>query len=110
MNYSEQLQQEEWKQKRYEILERDHFECQVCHVKRSDFLGLSFEFGIVNYTDFLILGYIVKRTGKNSESIEITKNGNKINCINLVDSISQVGLENLFFAQKWRERKNKLHP
>ena len=81
MNYSEQLQQEEWKQKRYEILERDHFECQVCHVKRSDFLGLSFEFGIVNYTDFLILGYIVKRTGKNSESIEITKNGNKINCI-----------------------------
>lgn len=46
MTYREQLQQEEWKDLREKILERDDYECQECGAKKSKFLMISSQFGI----------------------------------------------------------------
>jgi hypothetical protein len=52
MNYQEQLQTVEWRNKRIEILKRDNYSCTKCKSKRSKFLRLSKNFGIKIY-DYL---------------------------------------------------------
>jgi len=48
MDYSTQLQSDEWKAKRNEILLRDGYRCSKCHIPRTKFIGLSKQFGIKN--------------------------------------------------------------
>jgi 5-methylcytosine-specific restriction endonuclease McrA len=106
MDYVEQLQQTEWKEKRNQVLTRDNFECKKCHVKRSDFLGLDFKFGILAYKEFLNQGFKVTNDFK-SNSIEITKDGTKVNFINLAECGGHLDLEKLSFAKRWIDGKNK---
>ena len=51
MNYQEQLQTIEWRNKRIEILKRDKYSCTKCKCKRTKFLRLSKKFGIKTYAD-----------------------------------------------------------
>lgn len=106
MDYNEQLDQIEWKDKRNLILARDNFECKKCNVKRSDFLGLDYKFGILTYDEFLNQGYHVVGS-LDKTSVQITKDGNKIDFINLIDEKVLFEYQNLCFAKKWTEGENK---
>lgn len=108
MNYKEQLETPEWKEKRKVILERDECQCTKCSEKRSDFLGFDYEFGVLDYNDFTNKGYVIKRTGNLSEKLELSLNNVSIKCNFLVGDLIKVPLNKLKIAKQWKEPKNPL--
>ena len=108
MNYKEELARFEWQEKRELILERDNYQCIECNQKRSDFLGFDYEFGVLDYVEFTIKGYVVKRSGVNLEKLELSFNNLSIKCDFLIGNLKNVQLNKLKIAKQWREPKNPL--
>ncbi len=106
MNYQEQLESDEWRSKRNEILERDNFHCKKCDTARSQFLGLSQKFGIKSFNEMLNLGFSF---GKVDEELGILffKNSFLHFARFIEEADKKINVEALFFAQKWKEPKNK---
>lgn len=103
MTYAEQLQQEEWKDLREKILERDDYECQECGAKKSEFLMMSSEFGIKTLNEMEEFGYDVSIC--DDGIIEIFNGDNGF--VNEVTNISgsNIDLESLNFALKFSNSK-----
>ncbi|TWI01242.1 hypothetical protein IQ05_00815 [Flavobacterium tiangeerense] len=108
MEYKQELNRPEWKEKRKVILERDRSQCKKCNIKRSEFLGFSFEFGILNYEELIIKGFVLKKIGKFSENIEISKNGTLLKCKLLIDNLKETPLNKLNLARQWTESNHIL--
>lgn len=106
MNYQEQLESDEWRSKRNEILERDNFHCTKCNAARSKFLGLSQNFGIKTFNELQEKGFSYKRTDDKS-GILFLKNGLQQTFKFIEEADKNTNIVELFFAQKWKEPKNK---
>lgn len=52
MNYHEQLETIEWKNKREAILKRDKYKCTKCGVERPKFLGINRRIGVLEYDEY----------------------------------------------------------
>lgn len=52
MNYQEQLETKEWKNKREAILKRDDYKCTKCGVERPKYLGISRKLGVLEYEEY----------------------------------------------------------
>tara|TARA_R110002096_G_scaffold434640_2_gene656971 strand:+ start:1442 stop:2092 length:651 start_codon:yes stop_codon:yes gene_type:complete len=99
MNYQEQLQTIEWKNKRIEILKRDNYSCTKCKSKRSNFLRLSKKFGIKTY-DYLTNNSCFSFEIDKIEKIVYYFNGETcfVNEAKYISEKEKIVLENLSFA------------
>nr|WP_315143286.1 hypothetical protein [uncultured Flavobacterium sp.] len=108
MNYIEQLESIEWKEKRNVILERDKSQCTKCRVKRSEFLGFDYEFGVLDYRSFSSKGYEIKRTGNFKGRLELTLNNVALKCNFHIEDFINVQFDKLRIAKQWKEQENPL--
>ncbi|MDX1830140.1 MAG: hypothetical protein R3342_11400 [Lutibacter sp.] len=108
MNYQEQLQTTEWKNKRLEILERDNFSCTNCKCKRSKFLRLSNKFGIKTY-EYLSKNSCVSFEINNikKEVIYFDCDSGFVNSANFIGENELIILENLKFALQREDNFNE---
>ncbi|MDT7828382.1 hypothetical protein RQM65_06880 [Pricia sp. S334] len=104
MDYNEQLQSDQWKKKREEIISRDNSSCKGCHVKRNQLLGLIRKFGINSYNEIKAKGYSVKRLD-NSIKILLVKNKIESSCI-YIGNRKILNLNNLRYALQWVKPQN----
>jgi 5-methylcytosine-specific restriction endonuclease McrA len=108
MGYKEELEQPEWKEKRKVILERDNHQCAKCKIKRSEFLGISHKFGILNYNELIKRGYSFKRTGNLSEKIELAENDFPRHCNFISSNLKEIPLNKLNIALQFKEARSVL--
>ena len=108
MNYQEQLQTNEWKVKRVEILERDNFCCKNCNIKRSPFLRLSNNYGIKNYEllkENHCFSLEINPVERNVTYLD-GKSGFINSAIFVTENENEIILENLKFALQKVENNN----
>jgi 5-methylcytosine-specific restriction endonuclease McrA len=106
MNYNEQLNSQEWKSKREEIILRDNSQCTECEIERNQVLGLSSKFGIKDNEDLKVEKFSVAKSDKITNGIFIIKN-NFINLCHYVGKSEQVpDISELKYASQWIEPKN----
>ena len=81
MNYSEQLQTENWKIKREQIIKRDNSSCISCGVVRNELLGLSRKIEINNYTQIKEKEFFFQKIkGFSDKTLLTVKKGFVISC------------------------------
>jgi hypothetical protein len=106
MNYNEQLDSQEWKSKREEIILRDNSRCTECNIERNQILGLSSKFGIKDYEDLKAERFSVGKNDKKTQGIFIIKN-NFLSLYYYVGKSEQTpDISELKYASQWIERKN----
>ena len=108
MNYTEQLNSQEWTLKREEIILRDNSRCTECKIERNQILGLSSKFGIKDYEELKVekigVGKIVKND-KGINEIFIIKD-NFMNLCDYVGKCDQIpDISELNYALQWIESK-----
>lgn len=106
MTYQEQLESYEWRSKRKEILERDNFCCRNCKIERTPFIGISQKFGIKNYKELLNDGYSLA-INDDTNDLMFLKNGFIHKALFVEKTDKRLIVENLFFALRFKEPKNK---
>jgi len=106
MTYQEQLESDEWRSKRNEILERDHFHCMKCNAVQSKFLGLSQKFGIKTFSELQEDGFSYGKTDEKLGMLFL-KNGFLHTAVFVEETDRNTNIEELYFAQRWKEPKNK---
>ena len=107
MNYNEQLQTENWKIKREQIIKRDNSSCTACGVVRNKLLGLSRKFEINNYTQIKEKEFFFQKVkGLSNKTLMTVKKGFVISCDFIGSEVSLPDLEDLNFAAQWLESEN----
>lgn len=108
MNYQEQLQTIEWRNKRLEILERDKYCCIKCKSKRTKFLRLSKKFGIKKYNTLIYNGCFFLEINQTEKKVTYLNGKNGfINEANFISENENIDLQNLSFALQTEEDDNK---
>lgn len=103
MSYIEDLQQNEWLEKRTEILAQDEFKCRNCSIERSKFRGLVNSFGIKSYEELMDNGYSFINKSENDyclKNVNIIKDGWITPVVFLVENMSTIKLNELNFAMQ----------
>lgn len=104
MTYQEQLETQEWKQKREKIITRDQSACTKCGAKRGDTLNFNKKFGIKSYSEMIALGQEIVKY--DNDKIKVGKKGLLLPTrLLIVDSYFSVN--QLSFAIQWIPPKNK---
>ena len=107
MNYQEQLLTHEWKEKRKEILKRDHYKCTSCEAKRSKFIGLMKNFGIKNFDEMKSDGYEIFNNTDEAVDLFLIKK-NFLSKVDFIDKKAvSADINDLKFAMKFKESANK---
>jgi 5-methylcytosine-specific restriction endonuclease McrA len=106
MNYNEQLDSQEWKSKREEIILRDNSRCTECNIERNQILGLSSKFGIKDYENLKAEIFSVIKSNNETQSIFIIKNNFLSPCYYVGKSEQTPDISELKYASQWIERKN----
>lgn len=106
MNYNDQLNTEEWKAKREEIILRDNSSCTACNVKRNKILNLSKEFGINSWEEMKSKGYSSFPSNNLPKELNIL-NGSMMSSSHLIGIEDKIihGTE-FHFAKQWVEGNN----
>ena len=108
MNYNEQLNSQEWKSKREEIILRDKSRCTECNIERNQILGLSNKFGIKDFEDFKTERTSVGNIDTNTKKKLIIKNNFMSFCHYVGTSEQTPDISELKYALQWIQPKSSL--
>jgi hypothetical protein len=107
MNYIEQLNTDEWQNKRQDILERDGNRCTNCGVLRSKYIGISKSFGVKNYDEMVAEGCLFLESALESKHFIFFKDQAFYKVEFIGDESKNIELKKLKFSIKFKEPINE---